>query len=255
MNSVSAAWALFTRLGEAQILLPAMAAGLLWLAREQRTRPLAVAWLLAMVVATLVTTASKMAFIGWEVGYAPLDYTGISGHAMFAAVVLPVLARIAAGRAPWPWARLAIAFGYLLAAAIAVSRVETRAHSASEVVLGFVLGGAASALALRGTRAPEAPTPGWLAVVLLVWMLLLPLGAPPSRTHDWVTALSLRVSGRPLPYTRHAMHRQAWLERHPLRSAGAHLGHGHAGNELGAPTRKLQLDPVDQRQRVGYSVR
>ena len=40
--------------------------------------------------AALITTVTKVAFIGYEVGYAPLDYTGISGHAMFAAAVLPV---------------------------------------------------------------------------------------------------------------------------------------------------------------------
>jgi len=212
MHSHSAAWALVTRLGEAQILLPAMAAALLWLARTPRTRPLALAWAAATAGAALITTLTKMAFIGWEVGYAPLDYTGISGHSMFAAAVLPVLARIAAGRAAAPWPRLAIALAYLLAAAITLSRVETGAHSVFEAVLGFALGGAAAALALRGTHAPRAPTPGWLAAAVLAWLLLLPLGAPPSRTHQWVTLLSLQASGRSVPYTRRAMHHQALLD-------------------------------------------
>src|SRR4051794_23703439 len=134
MVSSGAAWALFSRLGEAQILLPAMAAALLWLLRTPRTRPLAAAWLLATALAAAVTTLSKVAFIGWAIGYAPLDYTGISGHAMFSSAVLPVLARIAAGRAPRPWPWLAIGAGLLLAAAIAVSRLPLHAHSPFEVV-------------------------------------------------------------------------------------------------------------------------
>ncbi len=238
MHSYSAGWALFTRLGEAQILLPAMAAALLWLCRSARTRPLAGAWLLTAGIATLITTATKVAFIGWGLGWAPLDYTGISGHSMFAAAVLPVLARIAAGRAPRPWPRLAILCGTLLAAGIAVSRVTTGAHSVSESVFGFLLGGAAAALALRRTQAPDAPTPAWLAVGLLAWLLALPLEAPPSRTHDLVTQLSLRLSGRSVPYTRHAMHREAALQ-HLLPSGQAGFG-GHRER----PAREVQRQPV-----------
>jgi membrane-associated phospholipid phosphatase len=248
MVTPDGALALFTRLGEAQILLPAMAAALVWLALAPRTRPLATAWLGATAAAVLLTTATKVAFIGFEVGYAPLDYTGVSGHAMFAAVVLPVLARIGAGRSPRPWPRVAIAAGYVLAAGIAFSRVETRAHSISEAVLGFVIGGLASALALRGTQAPEAPTPAWLGAALVAWLLLLPAGAPPSRTHDWVTTLSLRASGRPLPYTRSAMHRQAWL-----RQRAAALLHG-AASDRGAPAAQLQVEPVDDRHPAGDGV-
>jgi membrane-associated phospholipid phosphatase len=229
-------WALFTRLGEAQILLPAMAAALLWLLLTPRTRPLAAVWLLSASAAALLTLLSKVAFIGWEYGYEPWDFTGLSGHSMFAGAVWPVLWRIAAGRAPRPWPRLAIAAGMLLAAGIALSRVVTGAHSASEAVLGLMTGLAASALALRGTRAPEAPTPGWLAVALAAWLLALPMAAPPSRSHDLVTRLSLKLSGRIAPYTRGAMHRQAALNR-PRQVSG------FAGLD-DAPARQLHPEPV-----------
>jgi membrane-associated phospholipid phosphatase len=238
MPASHAAWALFTRLGEAQILLPAMAAALLWLLRTPATRPLAGAWLLGTAIATVLTTASKVAFMGWLVGSAPLDYTGISGHAMFAAAVLPVLARMAAGRAPKPWPRAAIAAGLLLAAAVALSRVATQAHSPTESVLGFALGSAASLWALRRSAAPEAPTPAWFAAALLAWMLALPFGAPPSRSHDWVTQLSLRASGRSLPYTRLDLRRQAV-----------------SGRTVLAPAAQVQVQPVGQRQLAGHGVR
>lgn len=221
MFSSNEAWHLFTRLGEAQLLLPAMAAGLLWLLRRAETRPLARAWVLAGAAAVAATTASKVAFMGWGVGSAAIDFTGFSGHAMFSALVLPVLARIVAGRAAAPWPRAAIAAGFALAAAVAVSRVVTGAHSESEAVLGFVLGGAASAWALRRTQAPEAPTPAWMLAGLAAWLLVSPLVTPPTRTHDHVTALSLQLSGRSMPYTRGHLHKlQRSSQAQPARAAG-----------------------------------
>ena len=231
MSPTIAAWTLFTRLGEAQILLPAMAVALLWLLRTPATRPLAGAWLLSTAVAAAITTLTKVAFIGWFVGYAPLDYTGISGHAMFAAAVLPVLVRVVAGRrASAPWTLLA---GLLLAAAIAWSRIVTHAHSPFEAALGFVLGSAASLWALHRAATPKAPPPAWLAIALLAWLVVLPIGAPPSRTHDWVTRLSLGVSGHQVPYTRRDLHRRA---------SGPS---GHLGT---APARQVHRQPVAQRQ-------
>ena len=88
-------WGQITRLGEAQILLPAMALALVWLWRQAGGRPLAVAWLLATGVAASITTVSKVAFLGFGVGHAPLDFTGFSGHAMFAAALMPVLVIVA----------------------------------------------------------------------------------------------------------------------------------------------------------------
>lgn len=67
----------------------------------------------------LITTATKVAFFGYGVGYAPLGYTGISGHATFAAPVLPVLADIVAGGSRPRWHLATIGAGYLLAALIA----------------------------------------------------------------------------------------------------------------------------------------
>lgn len=206
-------WALYTRLGEAQILLPAMAAAVLWLAWGRATRPLAAAWTACGLTAVGVTTASKVAFMGWAVGIAALDFTGFSGHSMSAALVLPVLARLAAGHAPRPWPRLAIALGYLLAVAVAVSRVVVGVHSSSEVVAGFMLGATASALALRATQAPARLPPPWLLTAVAAWLMVWPLGGPMSPAHDIVTSLALRLSGNSTPYTREDMHRDAQLRR------------------------------------------
>jgi membrane-associated phospholipid phosphatase len=200
-------WAQITRLGEAQILLPAMALSLLWLWRQPDGPRLALGWLLATGVAVAITTASKIAFLGYGIGYAPLDFTGFSGHAMFAAALMPLLLRLAIGPRTADGRRRVLILGYLLALAVAVSRVKVGAHSVSEVVAGYGLGAAASALALQAGRWPALPLARWMPLVLLAWALLGVIGAPASRTHDWVTRLSLALSGRPQAYQRWEMHR------------------------------------------------
>ncbi len=200
-------WAQTTRLGEAQILLPAMALALLWLARQHGGARLALAWLGATLVAVAITTASKIAFIGFAIGWAPLDFTGISGHAMFAAAVMPLLLRLAVGPRTRAGRAGVLALGYVLALVVAVSRIQVGAHSASEVVTGFALGGLASAWALRAGRWPALPLARWMPALLLAWAVVAVIGAPESRTHGLVTKLALAVSGRPQPYHRWELHR------------------------------------------------
>jgi membrane-associated phospholipid phosphatase len=226
-------WHAMTRLGEAQMLLPAFAAGVAWLVFLSRARPevgsgtigrvgpagfagrpareVAWRWSLGLVAGTLVTTLSKIAFIGYGFGSAALDFTGFSGHTMFATAVLPVLAALVGGRA-----------GALCGAAVAltvmVSRVEVHAHSWSEVVGGATIGLAIASSALApmfGARALMR-APWWLPLLLAGWLTLLPMRAPPLNTHGWVIRLSLWLSDRPYPYTRQQMQWEARRRRPPV---------------------------------------
>ena len=206
-------WTLITRLGEAQILLPALAGVLAWFVWRLKASPVAATWLACIGLATLLTTVTKVAFLGWGVGYAPLNFTGVSGHAMFAAAVLPVLCATVASTAAPRWRPLAVVGGLALAALIAWSRVKVGAHSPAEAVAGWAVGSAASALALGMAAAPRSHAPKALLVGLAVWMVVTPASAPRSRTHDWVTQLSLALSGRDQPYTR-----QMLMQRHRLHS-------------------------------------
>lgn len=219
LGQAAPAWHLFTRLGEAQILLPAMAAALLWLVAVARKPRMAAWWLGGTAAAALLTTATKVAFFGYEIGYAPLDYTGISGHSMFAAAVLPVLAGLLAGGCSSRWRQAAIAAGYALAAAIAYSRLPVGAHSPIESLAGLALGSLASGLALWAPPLPDKRPPVWLAAGLVVWVVSLPAGAPPSPTHGWVVRLSLAVSDRAKPYQRWQMHRDYRREQKRQRAA------------------------------------
>lgn len=201
-------WHTVSRLGEAQILLPAALGMCWWLARRDDARPLAQHWLAWIAAAALLTTATKIAFLGWGVGSAALDFTGISGHAMFAAAVYPPLFHLMAAtrgaRRPHAWIA-----GAALAALIAVSRVMLHAHSWSEVAIGALVGAAASASALQLGRMPRSAIPWWMPAVIGCWLVATPVRAPASTTHDMVTRLALKLSGRPAPFARAELMRVA----------------------------------------------
>jgi membrane-associated phospholipid phosphatase len=205
-----ALWRWITRLGEAGIVLPIAAALAVWFVLSARSIRPAWAWGVAFGVAGLVTTASKVAFIGWGIGIAAIDFTGFSGHSMFAAAVYPVFARALAETAPPRWRAWVIACGYALAALVAVSRVPVGAHSVSETLSGFALGAAASGTALWLIGRPALRVSvRWLALAVGGWLALAPSHASPSRTHDMVTRLALTLSQRSVPYRRADLHRLA----------------------------------------------
>jgi len=222
-------WFAVTRLGEAQILLPAFLAGALWLAfarpagardrlaegnahaHDHPARRSALRWIASIVATTAVVTASKIAFLGYGIGSAALDFTGFSGHSMYATAVLPVLAAIVGGR------RGAVV-GVLAAVLVAWSRVTLGAHSPSEAVSGVALGAAAAGWTLADYLAHPGAVraPWWLPLLLVGWLTLLPMKAPPSRTHSLVVSIALKLSGRHRPYTRFEL--LAGLIDHPLRT-------------------------------------
>lgn len=195
-------WQLLTRLGEMQILLPAALLALLAMLRRPDSRPLAGWWLVFLLTAALLTTASKLAFIGWGIGNAALNFTGISGHAMFAAAVCPLLLGTLASHAAPKRQQLAIGAGFVLALLVGISRLEVGAHSVSEVIAGLLLGGAASVGAIALAPLPRAVIGPVLPLLIAVWVGVMPLQAPPSQSHDLVTRLALRLSGQQKPHTR-----------------------------------------------------
>jgi len=210
-----ALWLLITRLGEALILLPAVALLALWLVWRGRSVRLAAVWVLALGAAVGVTVASKIAFMGYGLGYAPLDYSGISGHSMLAAAVYPLASMVAlhalAGPAAPAWRRTGLSLGTALAVLVGVSRIAIGAHSWVEVLMGLALGSLVSAAALLAGRLPAMRSALWVPVILTLWFGLTPAGAPPSDTHGLITQWALQVSGRSTPYTRGDMHAD-WLQ-------------------------------------------
>ena len=198
----AAFWHVVTRFGEAQIALPVLFASMIWLMRRHGNLRLVTWWLCFVVGAALFTLGSKVAFIGWGVGVAALDFTGVSGHTMFASVVYPLLACVLFTERPAPQRRRAVAVGVAMALAVGLSRVMIGAHSVSEVAAGWVIGGTASAAALMLARHPVSSVPFWVPLGVVLWLGITPVGAPVSETHGMVVRLALALSGRAVPYTR-----------------------------------------------------
>ncbi len=199
------AWHLLTRLGEMQILLPAALLVILVLARRADSRPLAYRWLVFLTLAGLTTLASKLAFIGWGIGSAALDFTGVSGHAMFAAAVYPLLLGALASPLRLRGQKIAVACGFALALVVGLSRIEVGAHSVSEVLAGLLLGGVASAAAIAVASLPRVVIGSSLSVLVVAWIVLSPVHVPSLPTHAMVTRLALTLSGHSVPYTRRNM--------------------------------------------------
>ncbi|MFY7864728.1 phosphatase PAP2 family protein [Roseateles sp.] len=229
---LAAFWHFLTRWGEIQLLLPLalLAQVFLW-----RQRPSDVGsgkasvlrrWVWGLGLAIALTAASKLAFFGWGLGVSAWNFTGISGHAMASAAILPGLAWVAARGQPLSTQRLLVGLAFGLAALIAYSRLKVGAHSPSESLSGFLLGGFVSAWSLRGALATAgrgASLPMWVPVGLLVALMVLPVGAPPSRTHDKVIQLALKLSGRHKPFERADLQRA--LPHRPAQFSAASSSH------------------------------
>ena len=225
MNESPHFWHLVTRLGEAQIVLPAALLAAIVLLRQADARPVALWWMLLLGGASVLTTASKLAFIGWGMGWPALDFTGISGHAMFAAAVYPPLFwALLAARGPRVVRAVAVATGFALALLVGISRVMVGVHSVSEVVAGLLLGGLASVLLLGMVRLPRLSIGPFVPAVVVLFVALMSVHAPAPNTHSAVARLALLLSGNQTPHTRADM----------LRKQRAHAAPGIALNTGGS---------------------
>lgn len=200
-------WHGVTWLGDSGLLLPAAALIALWLASSERTRATAVLWCLVFGTASLAVLVSKLAFLGWGIGSARLNFTGISGHTMLSAAIWPVALWLAASRGPHRL-RVALAVaGWVLAAAIGLSRLAIYAHSTSEVAAGYLLGVLTSASFLmlqRGLPHPVLRAPLVIVSLMLPMAILQPGDKAP--TQGLLEVIAMRMSGADRPFTRADLH-------------------------------------------------
>ena len=182
----------------------AVAATGLW---QSRQRAAVRIWLPAITLAIMITLTSKIIFLGWGAGIAELDFTGISGHAMLATSVLPVVFGWLLAGDQQRFSLTGAVIGLLVGAGVGLSRVVLDAHSISEVVAAWVAGLAVSGVTLNAlettTRRP------WF-VRLSPLVLLLSFSTTISNylpAHEWETRFALLLSGRDSLYTRHQLMR------------------------------------------------
>ncbi|AOB32552.1 hypothetical protein AKI39_20175 [Bordetella sp. H567] len=199
-------WMAVSAMGESRLVLPAALVAMIFVAMSER--PPVFHWLWALAFAGTAVLASKLAFLGWGIGWAAIDFTGISGHAMVSASVYPVLGYAVGNRYSRRAATLLAWTGASLALLIGVSRLAMGAHSVSEVVLGLGVGAIVSVVVLA--RWPVGRLGLRMGVVVLAFLLSTMASysiVPKLRTHDVVIALALALSGQDTPYTRDHLHR------------------------------------------------
>ena len=208
------AWLFVTRWGNALLLLPAAVciAVDLWAVGDRRV---ALRWASCFGAAVLAVLATKVAFLGWGIGIARLDFTGISGHSTLAASVLPMGAWWLARERSVETRRRAVLAGAALALAVGVSRVVLSTHSVTEVVAGLSLGTLVAWAAIPGAGGVRGGLAFRAAVLTgLLVVGLLPAGPGDSEeAHGVVVRIALQMSGRSEPFTRSQLHGEG-SERH-----------------------------------------
>ncbi|MDO6415624.1 phosphatase PAP2 family protein [Sphingomonas sp. BIUV-7] len=128
-----------TSIGAAPIRAPAAVAGVVWLFVAKRRRE-AIALFVAVASAAIALPLTKIGFararpdLIWQL-VTEKKASFPSGHAFGAAVTFPLLGLLA-GRSFWMWAGIVLAF------AIGLSRVFLGVHWLSDVLGGWLLGGA-----------------------------------------------------------------------------------------------------------------
>ncbi len=199
-------WHLFTRLADTNLTVPAAAILAAWLLCASAWQS-CLRWCLLFGFGLFIVAATKVAYAGWGIGIASIDFKGFSGHAMRAAAIMPaVMYLLLQRRSPLSQAA-GLWFGIGFAIAIGMSRLVLGVHSVSEVVTGLPLGFAVSFafIAYCRRQPPIAFRHGFLAAALL---LLLPLLAmKPAPTESWIVRVAIALAGNDhAPEIRERMH-------------------------------------------------
>ena len=198
------AWQVITHLGSLGLMIPvvAIAATSLWQAGQKAAVRI---WLPALALAATITLATKILFLGWGIGIAALDFTGISGHTLLATSVLPVLFGSLFAQDRYCAKPAGAAFGLLIGAVVGISRIFLGAHSGSEVVVAWLIGAAVSGVTLKALDSSlQRLWLAWLAPLVL----FLAFNAATSsylQAHNWEVRIALLLSGHDRPYTRHQL--------------------------------------------------
>ena len=191
-------WMNITKLGDVAVMAPMAALITAWLVISHSFKN-AVLWCLLIAAGMGLVIASKIAFVGWGIGIASLDFTGFSGHTMLATAIIPVLFYLILQKAS-PTVRLSgIIVGILCGIMIGISRLILEAHSVSEAVSGCALGAAVSLSFIWLLEPSEKPVPNRTLIALSLMVLLAAPYIKPTPTQDWISNFMIYLSGNSKP--------------------------------------------------------
>lgn len=195
-------WEVVGHLGAASLQLPILLLVVPGLWRAGQRDALRV-WLLSFSAAVLLTLGSKILYLGWDIGFKPLAFAGISGHAVLAVSILPVLFGWLLAHDRKRFSMAGAGLGLLLAAAVAVSRVMLGAHSSSEVLAAWLLGLLVSGLSLRAMKSPAGAPWFALASPLILLLAFSHTASTYLPTHAWEIKVASFLAGQEARLMRH----------------------------------------------------
>lgn len=187
-------WHLFTRLADTNLTIPAAAVLTVWLlcAGTWRTCLL---WCVLFGGGLFLVAATKIAYAGWGIGIASIDFKGFSGHAMRAASLAPVLMHVLLQRRTRPAQVAGVMFGVLFGLGIGISRLVLQVHSVSEVITGWMLGFAVSYLFIRFCAHHPTITFDRRSLAFATLLLLPLLTLKPAPTESWIVRVAIALAG------------------------------------------------------------
>ncbi|RQR28822.1 MULTISPECIES: phosphatase PAP2 family protein [unclassified Burkholderia] len=154
-------WLAIGNLGDAAMTLPLAAICFAWLTRSLYGWRIALSWLMLLASGMLLVGLTKILYAGCGMEIRSINFRVISGHAMLAATVWPMVCLLALHDGWSVRTGAALLPGLALAATVGVARVLNDAHTASEVIAGWMLGVLVTVTLLKRWR--DAPIlPPWL---------------------------------------------------------------------------------------------
>ncbi|HAV35274.1 MAG TPA: membrane-associated phospholipid phosphatase [Massilia sp.] len=192
-------WKLMIDIGHTAVALPLAAAIAAWLITG-RAWKMALYWCLMLVAGLSLVALSKIAFLGWDAGIQSIDFKALSGHALCATAVVPVLFFVVLQSAPAGWRRAGVLFGLWVSAGLGLLLVHFEYHTASEVIASFILGSVISLGYIRIAMTSPAPRVTWWTVPLCIGAFALIFILKPSSINHRLVDVALYLSGRDEPY-------------------------------------------------------
>ena len=194
-------WQHVTRLGSASLLFPiiTLTVVVLWRSNQQLAVRIFIPALITVITMTLI---SKIMFLGWGIGIASIDFTGISGHTVLATAVLPILCSWIISPSHGRFRYLGEFIGLLLALDVGLSRIILGAHSSSEVFAGWIFGLIVCGITLNALKRP-IQIPNYFRYIAFSFIFMINLSTTNYLpTHDWEIKLALMLSGHEVTFTR-----------------------------------------------------
>ena len=196
------AWLAFTKLADTNFTMPLALLLAVWLAAARAWRP-ALCWCVLFGLGIFLVAATKIAYVGWGIGIAAIDFKGFSGHAMRAMSIAPVFMYLLLQEQGARKLRLGVLAGLGFGLMIGISRLALGVHSVSEVITGLLLGAVISLGFIWYARGRATIVFDRKLLIIGTIALLPILSLKPAPTEGWIERIAVYLAGSDKNLHRH----------------------------------------------------